>query len=184
MKAKDIKAILADIKTIAAIIIFILLLLIKLYIGPSEITLGPRTKTSGCQVFRALQDRACTPGAIIKGVTKEQICTPGYSKEVRDVSEEEKEEVFKEYNVKHHKPGQYEVDHLVSLELGGSNGIANLWPESAEPHPGYHEKDRVENYLHRQVCDGNINLEEAQRLIANDWLSVYERMPNTARRKE
>jgi hypothetical protein len=184
MKAKDIKTILADIKTIVAVIIFILLLLIKLYIGPSEITLGPRTKTSGCRVSQTLQDRACTPGAIIKGVTREQICTPEYSKEVRDVSEEEKEDVFREYGVKYHKPGQYEVDHLVSLELGGSNGIANLWPEAAKPYPGYHEKDRVENYLHREVCDGNISLEEAQRLIANDWLSVYERMPNTAQRKE
>jgi hypothetical protein len=184
MKTKSIKTILADIKTIVAIIILILILLIKLYIGPSEITLGPRTKTSGCQLSRALQDRACTPGAIIKGVTREQICATGYSKEVRDVSEEEKEDVFREYGIKHHKPGQYEVDHLVSLELGGSNGIANLWPEAAKPHPGYHEKDRVENYLHRQVCDGNMSLEEAQRQIANNWLSVYERMPETARRKE
>ncbi|MER3446912.1 MAG: HNH endonuclease [Candidatus Dadabacteria bacterium] len=184
MKTKDIKTILTDIKIIVAVIIFVLLLIIKLYLGLSEITLGPRTRTFECRVFGALQDRACTPGAIIKGVTREQICTPGYSKEVRDVSDKEKEEVFREYGIKHHRPGQYEVDHLVSLELGGSNGIANLWPESAEPRPGYHEKDRLEDYLHRQVCNGNISLEEAQRLIANDWLSVYEKIPKTARRKE
>src|ERR1019366_5961663 len=50
--------------------------------------------------------------------------------------------------------GAVEGDHLVPLELGGDNVIANLWPEPAEPHPGFHEKDRVENYLHRQVCSG------------------------------
>ncbi len=28
-----------------------------------------------------------------------------------------------------HIPYAHEVDHLVSLELGGSNDIRNLWPE-------------------------------------------------------
>src|SRR5437867_11473696 len=41
-----------------------------------------------------------------------------------------------------------EVDHLVSLELGGSNSTANLFPEAASPVPGSHEKDRLENELH------------------------------------
>jgi hypothetical protein len=30
--------------------------------------------------------------------------------------------------------GAYEVDHLIPLELGGDNVIANLWPEAAERH--------------------------------------------------
>jgi hypothetical protein len=70
--------------------------------------------------------------------------------------------------------GQYEVDHFVSLELGGSNDISNLFPEAAEPKPGFHEKDRVENYLHDQVCRGALTLAEAQREIATNWLAVYE----------
>jgi hypothetical protein len=65
------------------------------------------------------------------------------------------------------------VDHLISLELGGSNGIANLWPETTEPRPGYHEKDRFENYLHDQVCRGAISLSAAQRRIAEDWLKYW-----------
>ncbi len=69
------------------------------------------------------------------------------------------------------------MDHLVSLELGGSNDIANLWPEAANPTPGFHQKDQVENYLHDQVCSGAISLSEAQVEIATDWLSVYQRMP-------
>ena len=38
-----------------------------------------------------------------------------------------------------------EIDHIVSLELGGSNDIANLSPERATAEPGYHVKDRLEN---------------------------------------
>jgi hypothetical protein len=38
------------------------------------------------------------------------------------------------------------------LEPGRSNSIRNLWPEAALPEPGFHEKDKIENDLHRQVC--------------------------------
>lgn len=121
--------------------------------------IGQRTKTSGCEVHEALPDSACTPGAIISTATKEQICVPGYAKNVRDVPDSEKNQVYAEYSVKSHRAGQYEVDHLISLELGGSNDIANLWPEAADPRPGFHEKDKVENYLHDQVCSGAMPLQ-------------------------
>jgi len=66
----------------------------------------------------------------------------------------------------------------VSLELGGSNDIANLWPEAAVPKPGFHEKDKVENYLHNQVCNGSITLKQAQIEIATNWLNVYHSSHN------
>ncbi len=139
--------------------------------------LGQRTKTSGCTSRNALPDPQCTPGAIFPDATVEQICTPGYSSSVRDVPESEKNEAYAEYGIPSHQPGQYEVDHLISLELGGSNEIANLWPEPAEPPPGFHEKDKVENYLHSQVCSGAMSLQEAQSVIAHDWLGFYQGMP-------
>lgn len=139
--------------------------------------LGQRTKTSGCQVRGPLPDPACTPGAIIESATPEQICQPGYARDVRDVPDAVKSQVYAEYGITSHRPGQYEVDHLISLELGGSNDIANLWPEAAEPRPGFHEKDKVENYLHAQVCAGAISLAAAQEQIASNWLDVYNRMP-------
>jgi hypothetical protein len=125
----------------------------------------------------ALPDSACTPGAIITTATKDVICQSGYARSVRNVPESEKTQVFAEYGVTSHAPGQYEVDHLVSLELGGSNDIANLWPEAASPKPGFHEKDKVENYLHDQVCSGAVTLKDAQIEIATNWLAVYNRMP-------
>lgn len=132
-----------------------------------------RTKNSDCVVNGASQDIACTPGVVLN-VTAKTICRRGYSKSVRNVSAKTKNLVFKEYGVKIHSGSTYEVDHLISLELGGSNDIANLWPEAANPKPGFHEKDKVENYLHTQVCKGVISLNEAQKEIATDWLTVYQ----------
>lgn len=139
---------------------------------------GQQTKSSGCQTNEPFPDSACTPGAIIATATKDQICTPGYSKSVRNVPAQEKQEVYNEYGIASHSPGQYEVDHLISLELGGSNDISNLWPEAAEPRPGFHEKDMVENYLHAQVCSGSLSLQQAQQEIAKNWLQVYQNTPN------
>ena len=82
-----------------------------------------------------------------------------------------------EYGITSHEPGQYEVDHLVALELGGSNSIANLWPEPAEPRPGFHEKDKVEDYLHAQLCDGKLSLQQVQVQIATNWVEVFNKLP-------
>lgn len=142
--------------------------------GPgSNTTIGVRTKTAGCLSQNGLPDPQCTPGAVLQGATVDEICKSGYAKGVRDVPADEKQQIYAEYDVVIRTPGEYEVDHLISLELGGSNGIANLWPEPAEPRPGYHEKDMVENYLHDQVCSGRMRLEDAQRQIATNWLAVY-----------
>ena len=55
---------------------------------------------------------------------------PSYAHSVRNVSAATKRAVYAEYGIASHQPGKYEVDHLISLELGGSNDIRNLWPES------------------------------------------------------
>src|SRR4051794_17479471 len=111
-------------------------------------------------------DRHCTPGAALAGVAAGQVCTPGYSKSVRNVSQSTKDKVYREYGIRRHAPGSYEVDHLVSLELGGSNSIRNLWPEKQ---PGARSKDKLENSLHTEVCDGTLTLHEAQRRIVKWW---------------
>lgn len=68
----------------------------------------------------------------------------------------------------------YELDHLISLELGGCpDCVTNLWPQPYSPKPGAHEKDKVENFLHNQVCSGAMTLQEAQRQIVQDWYKVY-----------
>lgn len=145
------------------------------YSTPSGV-LGQQTKTAGCVALNGLPDASCTPGAIFPQATKEEVCTKGYTKTVRNVPQSEKDEVYKEYGIYSHKTGEYEVDHFISLELGGSNDISNLWPEAADPVPGFHQKDLVENYLNKQVCQGIISLSEAQKEISTNWLEVYNRM--------
>ena len=127
---------------------------------------GQPTKSSGCHVRGQLPDRACTPGSVFAQATASQICTSGYASSVRDVPESVKEQVYAAYGISSHTAGSYEVDHLVSLELGGDNSVANLWPEVS---PGYGEKDRIENELHADVCSGRVTLQAAQRQIAGDW---------------
>jgi len=138
--------------------------------------LGQQTKTASCVAQNALPDSACTPGAIFIQVTKEQVCTKGYTRTVRNVPQEVKNKVYEEYGIFSHTTGQYEVDHFISLELGGSNDISNLWPEAADPVPGFHQKDLVENYLNKQICQGIISLSEAQKEISTNWVNVYNQM--------
>ncbi len=138
---------------------------------------GVQTKTSGCVAQNGLPDPDCTPGAIIDGVTADQVCVSGYSQGVRNVPQSVKDQVYSEYGIASHTSGQYEVDHFISLELGGSNDISNLFPEAAEPKPGFHEKDKVENYLHAQVCSGAMTLAQAQDQISTNWIAVYDQMP-------
>ncbi len=147
-------------------------------VNGSSSVIGQRTKTSACIVNGPLQDTACSPGAVFSNVSKDQICVSGYSKSVRNVPSSEKDAVYSEYGIASHTSGQYEVDHLISLELGGSNDIANLWPEAANPIPGFHQKDAVENYLHDQVCSGNLSLVTAQQEISTNWISVYNQIPH------
>jgi len=138
---------------------------------------GKQKKTSGCVINGKFPDKDCTPGAIISTATKDQICQSGYSSTVRNVPDSEKNQDYAEYGITSRSPGEYEVDHFISLELGGSNDIANLWPEAAAPKPGFHEKDKVENYLHAQVCSGAMTLLEAQTAISSNWMDVYNSMP-------
>lgn len=114
-----------------------------------------------------------TTGAIDPDATIEKICTPGYTKTVRNVSVKTKNQVLKNYHINKIQD-RYEIDHLISLELGGSNDIENLWPESYTTSPfNAHKKDVLENKLHDLVCADKISLEEAQKVIVEDWVKAY-----------
>ena len=117
-------------------------------------------------------DPSLTPGEAFPDVTAAQVCVPGYSAGVRSVSTAEKAQVYARYGIPW-VTGQDEVDHFISLELGGDNALTNLWPEPYLPVPGAHQKDTVENYLHAQVCKGAMTLRQAQQAITGDWYAVY-----------
>jgi hypothetical protein len=136
----------------------------------------PRGRNADCNYSGGgrLPDPRCTPGATF-AVGPPQICRAGYSPRVRNVPSAVKRRVFRDYGIARHPRGAYEVDHLIPLELGGSNAIANLWPQPAGTSPGFHEKDQLENELHARVCSGRLSLAQAQHEIASDWVAIYRR---------
>jgi hypothetical protein len=94
---------------------------------------------------------------------------------VRHTSGRVKADVYRTYGIDPHA-GHYEIDHLVSLELGGADVRENLWPQSYDTEPwNATVKDRLENFLHAEICAGRLRLEEAQREIATDWIAAYQR---------
>jgi Protein of unknown function (DUF3761) len=140
----------------------------------SILLLGSHTKSNSCR--RGPEpDRGCSPGAIYSGLTKAVLCSGSFSTgSIRNVPQSEKFAVEQEYGM----PATYygfsiEIDHIVPLELGGSNAIVNLFPEPGSGLADYHVKDRLENRLHAMVCAGSITLRSAQTGIARDWEAVY-----------
>jgi hypothetical protein len=154
----------------------------------NTILLAPRTRTAACKLGANL-DRRCSPGAYYSKLTTSVICASTFrTGPIRNVPESEKHAVEIEYELTPRGYGStLEIDHIVSLELGGSNDIANLYPEKATlagHAPGFHVKDRLEDKLHDIVCDGTMTLRSVQRQIAANWQALYKKVLGVAPRKK
>lgn len=123
-----------------------------------------------------------TPGAVNPAVTQQNIaatiCKPGYSKSVRppvSYTNAIKRKLLATVTDKN--PRHYELDHLESIEIGGSpTSRQNLWLQSYITQPwNARVKDRLENYLHREVCAGRLPLAQAQAEISHDWVAAYRK---------
>jgi hypothetical protein len=147
--------------------------------SPGVVTDDMHLSPGGCHARTAgggepLPDPACTPGGIDPAVTQADIattiCRSGYTATVRPPASDTgrwKIRTYVFYGLDTGTRGEY--DHLVPLELGGSNTTSNLWIEPGSiPNP----KDQVENRLHDQVCAGEISLAAAQRAIATNWTTA------------
>ena len=114
-----------------------------------------------------LADPVRTPGVLNPDVTQSNIrstiCRSGWTATIRPPVAYTNDLKRKQMRV-YGETGalsDYQEDHLISLELGGNpTDPRNLWPE---PYPRASEVDRIENELHRKVCDGSLGLREAQR---------------------
>ncbi|MHB8470005.1 MAG: HNH endonuclease signature motif containing protein [Gaiellaceae bacterium] len=138
----------------------------------ATVLFAPRTRSAGC-TLGAEPDRRCSPGAYAAGLAKSVLCARSFrTSTVRSVSESEKHAIEVEYGLAPRAYGHaLEIDHIVPLELGGSNDPANLYPERV-----YQQKDRLENRLKALVCAGRIELRAAQRAIAADWQALYAKV--------
>ena len=141
------------------------------------VLLGHRTQTSQC-VRSARPDRHCSPGAYYARLTKRVICGANFhTSAIRNVPQSEKFAVEREYGMAESYYGYtIEIDHIVPLELGGSNAIANLVPEPGSGAANYHAKDALENRAKAEVCAGQLSLYAARMGLARNWVALYRRL--------
>jgi hypothetical protein len=124
---------------------------------------------------RTVPDPRLTPGAT-RPVSLGDVCSMPHEEVVGDVSGSLRQQVFREYGLVNPRPEDYEVDYLIAPGLGGTEDIRNLWPEpSASPAWNAHKKDALEERLHELVCSGDLDLHTAQKAIATDWITAYEK---------
>lgn len=142
---------------------------------PGQCHTGANDAASGSY----LPDPACTPGAIDPAVTQDNIsstiCARGYTATIRppaSVTGKFKTASLADYGLPHNKTTEY--DHLISLELGGTNSVKNLWPEPnrSAATGTTNPKDAIENRLNKAICGHEVTLAAAQHAIAGNWTTA------------
>lgn len=134
------------------------------------------------QSYLPLPDPNCTPGSYNPDVTQSTInstiCVSGWTATVRpptSYTNPLKEQGIADYGYSDTSLSDYEEDHQIPLELGGSpRDPKNLWPE---PHYGSktsYTKDGVETRLKNAVCAGTITLAAARSAIKNNWTTALQ----------
>jgi hypothetical protein len=121
-----------------------------------------------------------TPGET-RTVTLDDVCRLPGATRPQTIPATLQRQVFSEYGIPNAGPGTYEVDYLITPELGGADSIRNLWPQPYSALWNARVKDRLEDRLHNLVCEGKVDLATAQREIATDWISAYKKYFGTNR---
>lgn len=129
----------------------------------------------------ALPNHALTPGANNPAVTQSNIrttiCKAGYTGTVRPSEDYTNKLKLKLLPLYHHQindPLDFELDHLIPLEIGGApSDQKNLWPQPYSGKWGARKKDVVEKKLNRMVCAGTITLDVARNDISTNWIAAY-----------
>jgi len=119
--------------------------------------------------------------AVTQATIDQTICVSGWTATVRP-PESYTENLKEEQMAAEGLPGglsEYEEDHRMPLELGGSpSDPMNLSPEyPASPNP----KDADETAFKQEVCSGTLTLLQAQEEMVAKWLAPYPgyRTPGT-----
>jgi len=147
----------------------------------------PQTCATGVKNGFPIPDPNCTPGAINPTLTIDVLQDPRFRTGcVREkaTTPAEKATTYALYGIPHppNNTGANqtcELDHLISLELGGADTLDNIWPQCGPPGVSlsqrfFKEKDGVENYLAKMVKTSQMDLGEVQRGIATDWTQYLD----------
>ena len=148
----------------------------------------PKNCTFGEKNGFPVPDPKCTPGAVNPTLTLKVLADPGFKTEcVRDdaTSEDEKKQTYAAYNMtepaKNSGESQTcELDHFISLELGGADTLDNIWPQCGPDNVGlddrnFKRKDLVEDFLGREVREGRLSMADAQKGIVEDWTQFLDK---------
>lgn len=127
-----------------------------------------------------LPDDKLTPG-VTRQVDRNTLCSTS-TKLVRHTSSTIKQAVYKEYGIrpKHALTCSgvghscYEIDHRIALEDGGADDIKNLWPQPYDGVWNAHMKDKLENYVHKQICFGKMTVQQGQAVFLGNWIEYYQ----------
>lgn len=165
-----------------AIGVLAMVVIIALVCAPSgpRFSLAPQTPAG---VF-LLPNRDLTPGAT-RDVTVDDVCGADRGMHTRGMHTQPvpaaiHRAIFESYGADYRRAAEYELDYLITPELGGVADARNLWPQPfSRTEWNAFVKDELELLFHRLVCDGEIDLATAQREMASDWIAAYKRFFNT-----
>jgi len=136
-----------------------------------------RRQTDNSEIF-SIPDPRLTPGATVLASRPAVCAQPNIKNKAVPVALQR--QVFEEYGIAGADPRMYEVDYLVTPALGGADDIHNLWPHSYSATVWNAQvKDALEDRLRELVCSGEMDLSEAQREIAANWIVAYQKYFHT-----
>lgn len=122
----------------------------------------------------ALPVASLTPGAT-SNLSAEELCR-FRARDRRPISAEMRQRVLRNYGMEHVPSADYELDYLITPELGGATDARNLWPQRYGSRAwNARVKDQLEHLLPSMVCSGQLELKTAQRAIAADWIAAYRK---------
>ena len=136
----------------------------------------PRER-SGAGGATHLPDASLTPG-VVSSLTAAELCDG--ARPSRTVTLASRDAVLRSYQMEQVSADLFELDALVTPELGGTTDPGNLWPQRyAAPVWNASVKDQLEELLPDLVCSQQLTLADAQREIATDWIAAYKKFFRT-----
>ena len=115
-----------------------------------------------------------------QGTIAETICKKGYTKTVRPSTSYTngiKRKLMREQGIDKSRMSEFELDHIVPLEVGGHpRNIKNFMLQPWEGEGGARQKDSLEHKLKRRVCSGKMSLADAQTCIWDNWRACGRRI--------
>lgn len=157
----------------ATAVVTIALLLFVVHLHSAQ--LSNRASLVSSTLNGAMPQTDLTPGETVS-VTAQDVCAPDFPTERQMlVPASLRRRVFQQYGISNPSPDAFEVDYLITPDLGGASTTQNLWPEP------YHNtiwnarvKDELEVHLKNLVCSGTMDMRTAQHALAGNWIASYK----------